>query len=198
MDIPVFPLHAVLFPDGVMPLRIFEARYLEMVKTCVRENSPFAICLIREGREVGQAADFFPVGCLCTIEDWETLPDGLLGVTAVGTQRVKIQNVDVGEKQLQMGVAEILEEDPDQALPDEFLPWAELLQKIITKLGKPFSNKAPRLDSAAWVGSRLTEFLPIDLQTKQRLLEIDHPVVRLVHLTEAAQSIDYYYSSAKL
>ena len=89
MKLPLFPLNSIIFPGGVLPLRIFETRYLDMVKECSRNQSEFVICLIKDGGEVGNAAKHQNIGTSCRIIDWETLPDGLLGVTAQGQARVK-------------------------------------------------------------------------------------------------------------
>ena len=194
MELPLFPLNAVIFPGGVLPLRIFEPRYLEMVKECVRGQSEFVICLIQSGQEVGNASQPCKVGTACQIIDWETLSDGLLGVTARGRRRVRIINTEILSNQLLQGNVEYLQEDQDQTLPEKFNEWAHLVSLIMNKLGRPFSDLQVRLDSADWVGARLTEYLPFALEAKQRILEIDHPLVRLEHLQESLDDIEKYYS----
>jgi len=198
MTLPLFPLSTVLFPDGVLPLRIFEPRYLDMVKDCARNNGQFVICLIKHGREVGQAATHFSVGTACQIVDWETLPEGLLGITAQGVHRVKINAIEVKTDQLLVGETEPLIEEQDEELPARFNEWAQLLKEIITKLGKPFDQHPMQPNSAKWVGARLTELLPIDVDIKQRILEIDQPLVRLEHLRESLKDVEYYYQRSNL
>ena len=198
VKLPLFPLNAILFPGGLIPLRIFEPRYLDMVKDCVRTESEFVICLIKQGYETGQAAQHYGVGTACKIIDWETLPDGLLGVTAKGTSRVEIGQSYVQGNQLILGDIEYIAEDQDQQLPDKFIEWSDLIAKIMMKLGSPFDQQKVQADSAYWVGARLTEYLPFELQEKQRILEIDQPLVRLEHLNDSLQKIEYYYSKGNL
>lgn len=198
MQLPLFPLNTVIFPGGVLPLRIFETRYLEMVKECVRKQSEFVICLIKDGSEVGQAAKHRNIGTTCRIIDWETLPDGLLGVTAQGQSRVEITDTDVQNNQLIMGEIEYLSEDQDETLPSRFKEWAQLIAVIIEELGQPFNDQDQALESAFWVGARLTEYLPFELEEKQRILELDHPLVRLEHLRSVLRDIEYYYSQGNL
>ncbi len=194
MKLPLFTLNSVIFPGGVLPLRIFEPRYLDMVKTCVREQSQFVICLIKDGAETGIAAKYQSVGTACRIIDWETLPDGLLGITAQGDSRVNITSAEVQSDQLLVGEVEYIDEDKDESLPKSYDEWAHLISVIIEELGKPFNEQSQHLDSARWVGARLTEYLPFELEEKQRILELNHPLVRLEHLYDVLQDIEYYYS----
>ena len=87
VTLPLFPLHTVLFPGGLLPLRIFESRYLDMISDCLRNDRGFGVCLISAGREVGDGAECFDVGTLARIQDWDSTPDGLLGIIARGEQR---------------------------------------------------------------------------------------------------------------
>ena len=194
MELPLFPLNAVLFPGGVLPLRIFEPRYLDMVKDCVREHSEFVVCLIESGAEVGNVAQPCKVGTACKIIDWETLSDGLLGITAQGVRRVNISQTDILNNQLLLGDVGYLQDDEDVELPEKFSEWAHLISLIMEKLGKPFSDLQLQLNSATWVGARLTEYLPFELETKQRILEIDHPLVRLEELQDSLKDIEHYYT----
>lgn len=198
MKLPLFPLNSVLFPDGVLPLRIFEPRYLDMVKECARHNAEFVICLIKQGRETGRVTEHYSVGTACKIIDWETLPDGLLGVTTQGVRRVQILSTEEKENHLLIAETTSIDEEPDEDLPARFTEWGQLLEDIITKLGKPFSQQDLSLNSADWVGARLTELLPIDTDIKQRILEIDQPLIRLEHLHDSLKDIEYYYSRGNL
>lgn len=198
MNLPLFPLNSVIFPGGVLPLRIFEPRYLDMVKECVRNQSEFVICLIKDGREVGAAAKHRSVGTACQIVDWETLPDGLLGITAQGAKRVEIKNTEVMSNQLLIGEVEYIAEMDDEILPVKFDEWAHLISVIIEELGKPFDAQSKELTSARWVGARLTELMPFELEQKQKILEIDHPLVRLEQLQDVLKDIEYYYSKGNL
>ncbi|MFK7794570.1 MAG: LON peptidase substrate-binding domain-containing protein [Gammaproteobacteria bacterium] len=194
MNLPLFPLNSVIFPGGVLPLRIFESRYLDMVKECSRNQSEFIICLIKDGREVGNAAKHQNVGTSCRIIDWETLPDGLLGVTVQGQSRIVIKSTQVQANQLIIAEVDYLQQDDDEALPEIFEEWGHLLSVIIKELGEPFSLQSQHLHSAHWVAARLTEYLPFELEQKQRILEIDNPLVRLENLRDVLMDIEYYYS----
>ena len=198
MQLPLFPLNTVIFPGGVLPLRIFETRYLTMVKECVRQQSDFVVCLIKDGSEVGDAAKHRNVGTTCRIIDWQTLPDGLLGITAQGQSRVEITHTHVQDDQLIVGDIEYLAEGRDQVLPAGFKEWAQLICVIIEQLGQPFNAQRRALDSAFWVGARLTEYLPFELAQKQRILELDHPLTRLQYLQDVLKDIEYYYSQGNL
>ncbi len=194
MHLPLFPLNSVIFPGGVLPLRIFESRYLDMVKECSRNHSEFVICLIKDGSEVGNAAKHQNIGTACRIVDWETLPDGLLGVTAQGQARVEVKTTQIQVNQLLIGDVEYLIEDDDETLPREFDEWAQLISSIIKELGEPFSQQMQKPQSSHWIAARLTEYLPFELEQKQRILEIDHPLVRLEHLRDILRDIEYHYS----
>ena len=89
-EIPLFPLSTVLFPGGVLPLRIFEARYLDMIGECLREQKGFGVCAIRSGSEVGRAASCYNVGTLAAVEDFGRSEDGLLAIVAHGERRFRI------------------------------------------------------------------------------------------------------------
>jgi Lon protease-like protein len=177
----------VIFPGGALPLRLFEPRYLDMVKDCMRNDHGFGIVLIKHGKESGQAAEIYTTGTECRIADWETLSDGLLGITAYGENKIHIENTSIQADQLLVGKIQRLEENPDPELPEEFEAMRVLLQKIITQVGTPYTSLPAAYEHAGWVGARLTELLPLQLVTKQLLLEIDDHIVRLHHLKEAMQ-----------
>jgi Lon protease-like protein len=180
--IPLFPLHAVLFPGGTLPLRIFEPRYLDMVSQCMKEESGFGICLIREGSEVGKAADTFEMGTLSEISYFNQFPDGLLGITAKGKQRFRIVSKAVHANQLTIAEVELMENEPTQPLPQEFSSIAEILQKLLEQLDPPFNRIEKYYDDASWVSARLAELLPIRLEQKQYFLQLDDPIQRLERL----------------
>lgn len=180
--LPLFPLHTVLFPGGVLPLRVFEPRYLGMVSDCLRNDHGFGICLIRAGREVGAAADCHEVGTLARIQDWDNTPEGLLAITARGERRFRVLDREVRADQLSVARIEFLEEPPPQPLPVEFAPLARLLEHLLDDLDPPYKTLPRALDDADWVGARLTELLPIDQQEKQFLLEQADPRARLATL----------------
>lgn len=187
-SIPLFPLHSVLFPGGVLPLRIFEYRYLDMVSDCLRNNHGFGVCLIRAGREVGAAAESFDVGTLATIQDWDKSPDGLLTITVRGEQRFRVVSREVRNDQLSVAQVELLDEPPAQRLPVEFAPLARLLDRLLDDLDPPYRDLPRVLDDCDWVGARLAELLPLDPLDKQVLLEQGEPLTRLAKLAERLRS----------
>ena len=117
-DVPLFPLHTVLFPGGLLPLRIFEQRYLEMAKDCLRAGTPFGVCLIREGAEVGAPATHEDLGCLARITQWDMQQLGLLQVIAQGGERFRVLARRVRADGLILADIEILAENPDTSAPD--------------------------------------------------------------------------------
>lgn len=186
-ELPLFPLNSVIFPGGALPLRLFEPRYLDMLKDCMCNEHGFGIALIKNGKETGRSAEVYKTGTECHFADWETLPDGLLGITAYGETKIYIENTHIEANQLMVGQVQYLEADPDLELPEEFENMRTLLQKVITQVGKPYTTLPAGYDYAGWVGARLTELLPLQSATKQKLLEIDDHIVRLYHLKEAMQ-----------
>jgi Lon protease-like protein len=190
LSIPIFPLHAVLFPGGTLPLRIFEPRYLEMISDCMKQNKGFGVCLIREGSEVGKAANTHDIGTLSEISYFNQQPDGLLGITAMGVQRFKILSTEIKTNQLTIAEVELLENEPSSPLPEEYSQAAEILEGLLGQLGYPFIKIETHYEDASWVGSRLTELLPIRLEQKQYFLQLDDPIQRLERLTELLSDIE--------
>ena len=186
-NLPLFPLHAVLFPEGRLPLRIFETRYMDMTKACLRDNSPFGVCAIREGAEVGAPATPHDVGTLARIGDWEMPQLGLLQVIARGERRFRILERRVEPSGLQRARVELLAAERDAPVPATCLLCARLLERVIEQ--QPGVLAAPhRLDSSIWVAARLAELLPLPLHAKQELLELSDPVARLVRLKALLRS----------
>jgi Lon protease-like protein len=177
-SIALFPLNMVLFPDGPLPLRIFETRYVDMVKRCMRANDAFGVVLIREGDEVGPA-ETYGVGTTAIITDFDQLPDGLLGLFCVGQQRFRILSKRRQADGLNVGEIELLPAEPTVALPERHARLAKLLETVLPQLGEVYTDIEMRLDDAAWVGHRLAEILPIPMSDKQMCLELTDPVERL-------------------
>ena len=184
-SIALFPLNIVLFPDGPLPLRIFETRYVDMVRRCMREAQVFGVVLIREGSEVGPA-ETFDVGTLAKIVDFHQLSDGLLGLSCVGQQRFRIRSRSRQADGLNVGEVDYLAPEPAVAVPERHARLAELLKSVLPQLGEVYEGFVMRLDDAAWVGHRLAEILPIPLTDKQMCLELDDPIQRLDVLSPLA------------
>lgn len=176
--IALFPLNIVLFPDGPLPLRIFETRYVDMVRRCMRESRGFGVVLIREGREVGPA-ETFDVGTMAKIVDFHQLSDGLLGLSCTGQQRFRIRSRSRQADGLNLAAVDWLAAEPTLEVPARHARLAALLKTVLPQLGEVYTDMVMRLDDAAWVGHRLAEILPIPLTDKQSLLELDDPIQRL-------------------
>jgi uncharacterized protein len=180
-EVALFPLHTVLFPGGRLPLRIFEQRYMEMAKTCLKDNAPFGVCLIHQGKEVGEPAVPVGVGCLARIAEWDMPQLGVLQVTARGESRFRILDQRVQADGLMRASIERLPEGDDAPLPDAAARYAKLLERVIEQ--HPALLEPPhRLDSSAWVSARLAELLPLPLEAKQALLETENGRARLEKL----------------
>jgi hypothetical protein len=194
MQLPLFPLSTVLFPGGVLPLRVFEARYMDMVRQCMKTAAPFGVVLITKGGEVGAPAATEAVGTVARIAAWDMPQLGLLHLRAIGGERFRIEQAEVQPDGLQVARVQPIAPDDDPPLDEQYRPCADLLQRVIDDLGRqraeddgepqdpvnsiPF--EAPfRFDSSVWVGNRLCEFLPIPLRARQKLMELQDAVSRL-------------------
>lgn len=180
-ETPLFPLRFVLCPGGPLPLRIFEPRYLDMVGRCLKSNSGFGVVAIRSGSEVG-AAETYDVGTLAEIVDWFQDESGLLGVTAMGRERFRIQSSRRQSDGLYVGEVETLPAEPRVPVPEEHRRIADLLRKLLERAGSRYRTIETDFDDSAWVGHRFIEILPLELDVKQSLLEMNDPVARLGRL----------------
>jgi len=182
-EIPLFPLNAVLYPGGPLPLRIFEPRYIDMVRGCMREETPFGVVLIVSGAEAGgQVESTAPVGTSARIADFYTLPEGLLGIFCLGVRKFRLLRRWRQGDGLNVGEVLWLPDEPAVELPAEYLHLRRLMLKILPELGEMYETVERRPDDAAWVGYRLAEILPVSLSDKQDWLELDDPLERLAQL----------------
>jgi len=184
----LFPLHTVLFPDGPLPLRIFEPRYLDMISRCLKENQQFGVLLMSQGSEIGDARTV-AVGTKARIFDWYQGSDGILGITAVGIERFRLQSLTRQDDGLYIGSIEPLKAEPYQRVPEDYRSMGALLEVIIDDLGKLYENLETRYDDATWVGRRFAEILPISPEQKQHCLEIEDAIDRLNFLRPLLRSI---------
>lgn len=181
-EIPLFPLNLVLFPDGPLPLRIFETRYVDMVRRCMRESSEFGVVLIRKGQETGPA-ETFEVGTTAGIIDFHQLSDGFLGLTCVGRRRFRIRERSCRRDGLNVAVVEFFDHEPSIGVPAHHESMCNLVEAVLPQLGEPYTDMRMQLDDATWVGQRLAEILPIPAAQKQFCLEISDPIGRLDFLS---------------
>jgi len=179
----IFPLSTVLFPGGTLPLKIFEQRYIEMTKACLKDERPFGVCLIREGREVGEPALPETVGCLATIERWDMPQLGLFHLIARGGERFRLLDTRAAKNGLLSASIERIASDPPGAEVDP--ACRDVLKVIIEHVGQANFPAPLSLDDASWVGYRLAEVLPLDMRFKQELLELQDASERLARLRQA-------------
>lgn len=189
VTIPLFPLNTVLFPGGVLPLRIFEPRYLDMISHCLRTECGIGVVLISKGREVGGAADTYEIGTLSRIRYWHQRSDGTLGVTLEGKQRFRILSQQIEKNQLIQAEVELLPEIIGSSLSPQYQYLAEILQNILGQLEPPYSTMALQLDDADWVASRLIELLPLELPLKQQLLIVDSAREKLAEVARVLKDM---------
>jgi Lon protease-like protein len=185
-EIALFPLHTVLFPGGPLPLRIFEPRYIDMVRRTLRTQSAFGIVLLQGSAAQGAAATA-SIGTTARIADFYSLPDGLLGITCLGVRKFKVLGHHVQSDGLNVGEVEWIATERTVELPEEFQHLGQLLRKVLPELGNFYAEVAKHFDDATWVGYRLAEILPLSLPDKQYCLELDDPLARLRHLSPLIQ-----------
>ncbi|MBK8322605.1 MAG: LON peptidase substrate-binding domain-containing protein [Betaproteobacteria bacterium] len=179
--VPIFPLGAVLFPGMRLPLRIFEPRYMEMAKACLKHDAHFGVCLIREGEEVGAPAVPESVGCLAKIREWDMEQLGILKVRAEGLGRFRLEARETTPSGLVLGrIARLPDEDP--AAPPELPACADFVRKVIEAVGSSRFGEPYGYDDATWVGFRLAEILPLRNPVRQKLLELTDAAARIAIL----------------
>ena len=176
--LPLFPLRTVLFPGGLLPLRIFEPRYLDMIGRCMRNGSCFGVILITAGAEVGAVGGLARIGTSARIVDFERRPEGLLGVLCRGEQRFALRTRSTQADGLHVGGVEWLPVDA-QPLPAEHARLAEVLRRVMGEHGQWRQFLQEDYASAEWVGCRLAELVPMSHASRQRLLDLDDAVQRV-------------------
>ena len=182
--LPLFPLNTVVFPGGQLPLRIFEQRYLDMVKQAIADNTPFGICAIREGTETGTPAVPYAIGTCVRITDWDMPQTGILHIETQALERFVIRSTQTEPGGLLIGSVEAVSREDAASVPDDLELAVEILRHIIDEYGDAHFPAPHQLDNAVWVGYRLSEVLPLKLSVKQNLLEMNDSVTRLRILTE--------------
>jgi hypothetical protein len=191
---PLFPLGTVLLPGGLLPLQIFEPRYLDMVGRCMREGSAFGVVFIHEGREARSSGeDAAPhiarIGTRARIVDFNQLPNGLLGIVARGEARFRVLRTEEQADHLLIGTVRPLPALPRLAVPDEYEALVEILQQLLEHPTVARLGIEVDWDDAASVAGRLTDLLPVIPGLKQALLELDDPVVQLAELERVVHAM---------
>ncbi|MGX8283184.1 LON peptidase substrate-binding domain-containing protein [Xanthomonas oryzae] len=181
--LPLFPLHNVLLPGAAMGLRVFERRYLDLVRESGRNGTSFGVCLILDGTEVGAPATPAAFGTEVRIEDFDVGADGVLVLRLRGTRRFHVQRSRIRDNGLVVGEVNWCEPDSDDELRPEHSLLATVLERMLEQVGGQFASVGPGLlDQAAWVGWRLAELLPLTEQQRLSLLQQDDPHQRLNQL----------------
>ena len=199
-ELPLFPLNTVLFPGGVLPLQIFEVRYLDMIARCHREGEPFGVVGLVDGSEVRQPPQdaehpsppqsFHPVGTLAKIESLQRPQAGLMIVQCVGTQRFRIRHSDQRRFGLWVADAELMAEDAAAPVPEDLSYARDLLQDLARNIEHSIRNSGEsgvelplrrpyQWDDCGWLANRWCEMLPLTLEVRHRLMALDSPVLRL-------------------
>ncbi len=184
MQIPLFPLSSVVLPGGLLPLRIFEPRYLDMVRDCVKHQSGFGVCLIKEGAEVGGAAVPLAFGTLVEIVDWDQDESGLLTISALGKQKFRITDTAAASSGLLTGSVELLPAELSSPVPKELVHLQDTMQQILEQVAPSIAYEKPELDDCLWLGSRFVELLPMSAEIRHELLAMDDPIDRLTSVNE--------------
>ncbi|MEJ2515113.1 MAG: LON peptidase substrate-binding domain-containing protein [Gammaproteobacteria bacterium] len=188
VEIPLFPLGTVLFPGGPLPLRIFEPRYVDMVSRCMKKGSGFGVVLIREGQETGPAQTW-ELGTIATIVDFDQLKDGTLGIVALGGARFLVRSVRRETDGLNVGTVDLLEPEARVELPARFSDLSRLLEGVFGELGPHYRHVRTDFKDAGWVGFRLAELLPVEVEKKQHCLELFDPIQRLEYVEPLLKSL---------
>lgn len=182
IEIPLFPLGTVLLPGAQLPLRVFEQRYVDMTKACLRDDSVFGVCLIRQGREAGPPALPFEVGCTARIVEWDVPAPGLFTLLVQGERVFRVMERSVAPSGLQRARVELRAPAGAAPVPDRHAHCVRLLRELLQKAGAPRFPGAVQLDDAGWVADRLAEFLPLPMRFRQQLLETPDAEARLAAL----------------
>ncbi len=200
-SLPLFPLGSVLYPGGLLPLRIFEVRYLDMIGKCHKNGAPFGVVSLTAGTEVRKAQpgkadkptgdgfaseEFSGTGTLATITEFSIPQPGLMVIRCVGAQRFKINNREKLKHGLWIADVERIDDDMAISVPEDLKPCANSLGKLIKSLQQRSmpADQMPLippylLDDCGWVANRWCELLPLPLELRQRLMALDNPLVRL-------------------
>ena len=184
-ELPLFPLQAVLFPGGQVGLKVFEARYLDLMTTCLREREPFGVVALSSGREVREgdaAVAFEAVGTLAELIAADSDRPGILYVRCRGSQRFRVRSSRQQADGLWLARTSPIPDDdalaPTEALTDTARSLANMIAKLKAQNESPFLQPY-RFDDAGWVANRWCEILPISQAAKQKLMELSDPLVRL-------------------
>jgi uncharacterized protein len=188
--LPLFPLRTVLFPEGVLSLKIFEPRYLSMIGRCMKDGGGFGVVLARAERSPSSAVDFHPFGTSCQITDWGQDGDGLLNIVVHGRRRFSVSATSHQADGLIIGEVEFRDSGWGRPLSDDDAWLAELTAQMLSELPQSEAPSPARMDDAAWVSFRLCELMPLVLTQRQALLQMDDTDARIAVLRQAIRLIE--------
>jgi len=183
-SLALFPLQTVVFPGGLLPLRVFEPRYMDMVTQAIADDAAFGICAIREGRDVDVAAKHYTLGTRVHVMDWDMPQPGILHIQTRGLERFVVRSSRSEPNGLRIGEVDDVSEEPATALPEELTLGAEVLYQVINELGADKFTQPHDYTNATWISYRLSEVLPLKLSVRQNLLEMNDSIARLTILTD--------------
>ncbi|MET1114918.1 MAG: LON peptidase substrate-binding domain-containing protein [Comamonas sp.] len=189
-SLPLFPLGSVLFPGGRLPLRVFEVRYLDMVRKCARAGAPFGVVALSEGQEVRQAGappeQFHGVGTLATIAQLQYPQAGLMHLLCEGTQRFRVRERRCLPHGLWVADVELVAQDLPVEVPGDLQPAAQALGQLLQTLRTQHADdpglalpESLHLQDCGWVANRWCELLPLPTALRQQLMELENPLLRL-------------------
>ena len=184
MEIPLFPLSRLILPEGMTQIRIFEPRYVDMISNCFRQDSDFAVCLIREGDETSKAAAPHPIATRVDITDWEQDNAGLLNIIVTGRSCLRIAETRISSDQLLTGNVEPIPLECPVQLRNEFRPLADRLETMLDQLADFAMVTERRMEDSVWVSNRLIELLPMPGKDKMLLLQMQCANDRLQVLSQ--------------
>lgn len=185
-ELPLFLLNTVLFPGGQLALKVFEARYLDMVSQCLKSGEPFGVCLLKSGSEVGEAGEPQPVGTLASIEHWDMPEAGILHILVRGSRRFRILSTQRDGQRVSADVA-LEEPEPTLEIPNRYRGLVDFLKELRTRDPQPDSDA--KYADASWVGMRVAEMLPVEPARKQQWLSERDPVTRLASILDTLKQL---------
>ena len=191
--IPLFPLNLVLFPGAHLPLQIFEPRYTDLVGECLKNDSGFGVCCIKEGSEVGEHATCHDVGTYAKIIDWSQLDNGLLGITVEAEQRFVVENYSRRANTLLQGEVSWLEDKPGDVIEERFEVLRDFMVRVLDHYEISYQDQDRKINENRWLSYRLAEYLPFALDEKQALLELDDNNLRLQRIHNVLEENDFSY-----
>jgi Lon protease-like protein len=193
-EVPIFPLNFVLFPDSLLPLKIFEPRYIDMVSACLREKKEFGVVLMKSGRETRGPVSFHKIGTLAQIETFDQGEDGLLHIIAKGTSLFKVIQSEQRKDGLNVATIDPVRMDAECGMPEvELSHLSKLLSEVLESLAEMAPPKPWCLDNAMWVTHRLAELLPLNNEDRLEILlspTIDIKIKKISdHINKGTKSV---------